>query len=322
MHSSLFFKIFPPPKFMIMKHAGLHISDEAIYCLEYIESSRGTTIGKYGRTDIPGGIVEAGEIKDEKAMKVLLTAFDRAHDLNYVKVSVPEEKAYLFQMDVPSMDVRIIAQNIDFKLEESVPLSAPDAIFYFDLLPTSVTGGALRASVSVVPRVYIERYISLLRGVGIFPVAFEVLPKSIARAVIPPNAPGAQMIVYLTDHKTGVYIVSGGVVCFSSTIPWGNKNTAPDTSSDISVLTKEINRTYNYWGEHSTAASAIGQIFLVGKGAPAFEDMIRSAVADLGVSVVVSDVWRNVFDLAKYVPPISRDDSLDYAAAAGLAMFS
>jgi Tfp pilus assembly PilM family ATPase len=320
MHSSLFFKLFPPPKLMVMKHAGLHISDEAVRCLEYDTCKGITTISKYGQVDIPAGLIDGGVMKDEKKVSDLLRDFDHAQDLSYVKVSVPEEKSYLFQTDVPSRDVRVAAQNIEFKLEDNVPLSASDMVFYFDLLPVSASTGSLRASVSVVQRAYVEHLMSLLREVGIYPMAFEVMPKAIARAIIPPKSSGAQMIVYVMARKTGIYIVSGGVVCFTSTIGWGSQVTASTEKVDTTVLTQEINRIYTYWDSHSVVDSAIEGILLVGRESLRFEEALRRSVADISLGVNIANVWQNALKLEDYVPTISRDDSLDYVVAAGLAM--
>jgi len=303
-----------------MTHAGLHISDDALRCIEYTKRKGQLVISKYGQAAIPTGLIEGGVIKDEKAVGDLLKDFCRRYDLSYVKVSVPEEKSYLFQTDVPSRDVRIAAQNIEFKLEENVPLAASDMVFYFDLLPTNGSNGSLRASVSVVQRAFVEHTMEILREVGMYPVAFEVLPKAIARAAIEPKAPGAQMIIYIMPQKTGIYIVSGGVICFTSTIAWGSQNKNPGQTSDLAALTQEVSRVYTYWDSHSVVDSAIDGILLVGKESLRFEESLRRAVSDIGLKVNVIDVWHNVFDTEHYVPPISRDESLDYAAAAGLAM--
>ena len=303
-----------------MKHAGLHISDEAVRCLEYDTCKGITTISKYGQVDIPAGLIDGGVMKDEKKVSDLLRDFDHAQDLSYVKVSVPEEKSYLFQTDVPSRDVRVAAQNIEFKLEDNVPLSASDMVFYFDLLPVSASTGSLRASVSVVQRAYVEHLMSLLREVGIYPMAFEVMPKAIARAIIPPKSSGAQMIVYVMARKTGIYIVSGGVVCFTSTIGWGGQVTASTEKVDTTVLTQEINRIYTYWDSHSVVDSAIEGILLVGRESLRFEEARRRSVADISLGVNIANVWQNALKLEDYVPTISHDDSLDYVVAAGLAM--
>lgn len=319
MYTAKFFKLFPPPKYMVMRHAGLEISDDAIRCLKYTLSPKGWKIDKYSTMDIDSSLVLGGDIVDEKGLCDSLSKFAHDHALSYVKVSVPEEKAYLFQTDVPDADLGAIAQNIEFKLEENVPLTAADAVFYFDILPLSVTGGALRASVSVVPRAYIEHMITLLRGIGLSPVSFEVVPKAIARAIIQKNTDNTIMIVHIMNNKTGIYIVSGGVVCFTSTVAGGGRNMNPG-SDDISALTKEISRIHTYWMSHCIVDSSIEKIVLLGKGALAFEGAIKKVVSEVGLTVTVPNVWENAFSLDEYVPPISKEDSLDYSVVAGLAM--
>jgi Tfp pilus assembly PilM family ATPase len=317
MHSSTFFKLFPPPKFMIMKHAGLEISDDAIRAVEYAGSGGARKMIKHAAVILPEGLSESGDVKNEKALQEILTRFDRENKLSYVKVSLPEEKAYLFQTDVPSTDVRSIAQNIEFKLEENVPLSAADAVFYFDMMPAAMTGGALRASVSVVPRTYVEHQISMLRASGIFPVAFEVVPKAIARAVVNERPDHAAMVIHVMNKKTGLYIVSSGVVCFTSTVALDSRQ-APAAPADIASLVREVTRTYTYWMSHSGVA--IDAIILLGRNALALEGSLRSSVAETGLSVSIANVWQNIFDLNRYIPPVPRDESLDFAVAAGLAM--
>ncbi len=306
---------------MVMNHAGLHISDDSVQFLEYGVDHRGQTIiSRFGDSELPAGIIENGDIKDEKAFIDFMHEFDKKYDLSFVKVSVPEEKAYLFQTDVPSREKRAIAQNIEFKLEENVPLSAPDALFYFDLLPTDLTGNALRASVSVVPKTYIEHYIDILRKAGIQPISFEVIPKAIARAIIPAKEGGAQLILNMMKKKTGIYVVTGGVVCFTSTITWGMENESD--ARDLESLMKEINKVLVYWTSHYSNSSSIKSVILVGKGSPRFEDSLRSMIQDPDMHITVADAWHNIFDLDSYVPPIHKEESLDYAAAAGLAIIS
>lgn len=322
MHASTFFKIFPPPTFLVMKHAGLDISDDAIHCLEYTETSRGREIGLYDSVELPKGLIEGGDIKNEKKLGDILSNLEKKHNFSYVKVSLPEEKVYLFQTDVPDTDVRVIRQNIEFKLEENVPLSVADAVFYFDLLPMSVSGGALRATVSVVPRSYIEQYISILRSARMSPVAFEVVPKSIARAIVPPGSDKTLLIIHAMNAKTGIYIVSGGVVSFTSTIGWGVCSSYTSSSEYTDSLSKEINRVHSYWLSHGGPSARIDEIVLVGRDTLRCESNLQNVITGVSVPVHVAEVWRNSLDLNRSVPPVSRDDSLTYAVAAGLALLS
>ena len=328
MHTSAFFRLFPPPRFIDIHHAGLDISDDFIRCLAYKRDSRELTIGAHTSVAMPTGIMSGGDIIDESGLTEILAGLTKRVDLRHVKASIPEEKAYLFQTDVPDTDIRSIRQNIEFKLEENVPLSAADAVFYFDLMPLSVTGGILRASVSVVPRTYIERYSAILSRVGILPVAFEVVPKAIARAIVAPHSDETIMIVHIMGHKTGIYIASGGVVVFTSTYGWSSLDemTKEDTGtppvSFTWAISKEINRIYAYWVSHGGASAPVRRIVLVGTGALKHEGQLQNVIQGANVPVGVADVWQNAFAVERYVPPIKRADSLEYVVSAGLGLFS
>ncbi len=318
--SSAFFKLFPPPKFLLMPHAGLDISDDAITCMAYSGSRRNKKLSVYGTMELPQGLIDGGDIKDEKEFSARLAGFVKKHGLSYVKVSIPEEKSYLFGTEVPSGEFDVIEQNIEFKMEENVPLSAPDALFYFDLVPSSVASGNFKANVSVVPRTYIEHYISLLRAADLIPVAFEVVPKSIARAIATEGNYDIKLIIHVMDRKTGIYIASGNVVIFASTVSVGGGDQSPQAiEAGIDALTKEIDRVNSYWTSHGTG-QPVSEVVLVGKNAPAFEAAASHIKNGGPLAVHVADVWHNAFNVDRYLPPISRDESLQYAVAAGLAM--
>lgn len=305
-----------------MPHAGLDISDDAIRCIEYRRTYHGLVISKYATQELPEGLIDGGDVKDENQFISILTAFTDNNSLSYVKVSLPEEKAYLFQTDVPTANFSSIAQNIEFKLDQNVPLSAPDALFQFDIMPKAVTGGLLRASVSVIPRTYVEHYITLLRKSHLSPVAFEVVPKSIVAACTPFHSPGTHLVVHVMKKKTGLYIVSEGVVCFTSTITWGSDDLAKTDQSkpDQVVLTTEINRVYSYWLTRGDIHTGITEIMIVGSHAGECELLLRNTASGVTSRSVIPDVWHNAFDVNQYVPPIARSDSLEYAIAAGLAL--
>lgn len=313
--SSAFFKVFPPPKLMLMPHAGLDVSDDGLSFIAYAGFGSDRHVSACGAEELPPDIFAGGDMKDEKELSSRLGAFARKHGLCDVKVSIPEEKAYLFQTDVPSTDQKAIEQNIEFKLEENVPLSAQDSVFYFDLLPRSVTAGALRASVSVVPRTYIERYTALLGAAGLHPVSFETVPKAVARAVIPAGSDKTRLIIHVMSKKTGLYVVSGNVAHFTFTASWGMGSQG---AMPVDELRREIARIRSYWFSHGDGKT-IDEAILVGKGADKAEAACAAAASEAGLSVRLADVWANALDLERSIPPIDRAGSLGYAVAAGLA---
>jgi Tfp pilus assembly PilM family ATPase len=306
-----------------MPYAGLDISDDGLRLIEFQRNGKGLVVSKHDKKEFPRGLVAGGDVIDEKKFGDILADFAEKNRILYARISLPEEKAYLFQTDIPSSDIQAITQNVEFKLEENVPLAAADAVFYFDILPASVTGGALRASVSVIPRAYVEKMSSFLRSAGIIPVAFEVVPKSIAQSVISSKIDETVLVVHAMKSKTGIYIVSGGVVCFSSTTSLDTRPDSSAKSSDESAadsLGKEISRVIEYWTSRPNIHSRVVKAVLVGHDAKDLEKTLLSAIKNSDLTVSTANIWANAFNLNEYKPPISRDDSLEYAVAAGLAL--
>ena len=316
----LFFKLFPPPKFLVMEHAGLDISDDALRCIVYRHNARGLSISVHATQSLPAGLISGGDIKDDKEFVRILNEFVSKNSLYRVKVSLPEEKAYLFLTEVPSADFRSIASNIESKLDQNVPLTAQDAIFQFDLMPRAVTGGLLRASVSVIPRAYVEHITSLLRSAQLSPVAFEVVPKAIVASYVPIGSTGTHLIVNIMSKKTGLYIASEGVACFTSTVAYGSNELLTSDTTSLAGLMSEISRVYSYWIGRTDMHGGISGVIVVGEHAEECEALIRSHGGEAVSHSQLPDVWHNAFDVRSQVPPISRADSFAYAVAAGLAL--
>jgi Tfp pilus assembly PilM family ATPase len=328
-----FFKLFPPPKLLDTPYAGLHISDDAIYCIEYTKSRHGLSIHRFGHKELPAGVIVEGEIKDEKVLIDALRALSKELHVYVVKASLPEEKMYLFKTTVPSVDIKEMRQNIEFKLEENVPLLVTEALFFFDLIPkeTGVTieakeSGSNPVGVSVAPRSLVTSYLSAIKAAGITVLSFEVDAKGLARAAVPQGYTGTDLLVHIMNNKTGLYIVCGGVVCFTSTVPWGSKSDTktPEGKNDFSELKKSILQVKNYWREHGLGTK-VERVVFSGKGALAdgliSECSLGFASAQDGkIHFEVAKVWQNAFSPDLYIPPVSHDDSLDYGVAAGLAL--
>lgn len=325
-----FFKLFPPPLYINIPYAGLDISDDAIRCIKYNESRNGYTLQCYGTRLLRPGIVEDGYIKDEKALTTELMSLVKELKISTVKASLPEERMYLFKTEVPRVDDDQIRQNIEFKLEENVPLPASDAIFFFDRLPDSLSNGKLYASVSVTPRDLVSSYLKVLQSAGLTVVSFEIQAKAIGRSTVSRDSSDTKLIVNIMNKKTGLYIVSSGAICFTSTISWGGElvrgKKITEINDDITLLKKEIERVCAYWSQHGSSQNSssggnqsIKSIVITGRDA-ILVSQVSHLSPDPSIEVCVADIWQNAFSINHYIPKISFEDSLDYATAAGLAL--
>lgn len=327
-----FFKLFPPPQFLDIPYAGLAISDDAIHCIEYSHASHGLVLRHYGMRELAPGIIEGGEIKDDKALIEALTSLSKELKVYVVKASLPEEKMYLFKTAVPSVEIKEMRQNIEFKLEENVPLTAAEALFFFDLIPKG-SGVVIEnpekegnpVGVSVVPQSIVVSYLEVIKAAGITVLTFEVDAKGLARSIVPRGYTGTDLVVHIMNKKTGVYIVCGGVVCFTSTIAWGNKNMpAGETKANFEEIKKSLRQVKNYWREHGLGTS-IERVVFAGRGALTDGLISECSVGFSGpqepkVRFEIAKIWQNAFTHDSYIPPIPYEESLEYGVAAGLAL--
>lgn len=354
MKRSKFYQFFPPPQFLQMPAVGLDISDTAMRFVELVEKRKGFEIGKFGELAIPRGVIESGEVKKPADLNALFVKLKKAYNLEFVSVSLPEEKAYLFDLRLPAMKRSALHNAIELALEEHVPIKAEEALFDYDVVKEDQS--FCKVVVSVVPRALVDGYLEAFQGSGITPVAFEVEAHAVARATVPHEDKGTYMLVDFGKTRTGIAIVSEGAVQFTSTVPVGGGlltgaiakslsvsyeeaekikqekgisegNAHDDLSlslmSTISILRDEINKHKTYWQErmddYGKQRPSIQKIFLCGgdSNLAGFLDYLSSGVV---VPVEFASVMTNVNTLDEYIPEISFSDSLRYATAIGLAL--
>lgn len=354
MKRSKFYQFFPPPQFLQMNAVGLDISDTSMRFAELVEKRKGFVIGRFAERSIPVGIIESGEVKKPDELRAVLLEIKKGYNLEFVSVSLPEEKAYLFDLRLPAMKYNEIRGAIELSLEEHVPLAAVDALFDYDIVKEDTT--SIYVTVSVVPRTLVDGYLEAFVDTGIIPVAFEVEAHAIARAVVPENDKGTYMIVDFGKTRTGIAIVSEGAVQFTSTVPVGGKSlneaiaknlkTTPEEAekikqekgisgssgnedlslaimSTVSILSEEISKHQTYWQEHAGVdgkkRANIERIYLCGgdSNLAGFSGYLTSG---LGLTVELANTMVNINTLEDYIPEISFDNSLRYATALGLAL--
>ena len=317
MHRSLFNKIFPPPKLLTFNFAGLDINDDSVCFLRYVDGIKGLHIGNnlYSRFD--ERLIENGDIVKREGLVKKLKEIQTKMNAGFVRVSVPEEKSYLFVTDVPNLDVRSIRQNIESKIEENVPIGAVDALFYHEIIPKQSSHETVKVSVSVVPRTYIENYITILEEAGMTPIAFEIAPRAIAKAIFTYDDNNTSIVIHSMKEKFGIYVVVNGVVCFASTSQYSPSD---QTENKIQFIKKEINRIFAYWQSHGIGTKTIQEILVVGESAVQIEEYLHEPIDGQNIPLACAHVWKNAITNESYIPPIPKEDSMNYAVASGLAI--
>jgi len=211
---------------------------------------------------------------------------------------------------------------------------------------------------NISPKV-VTQYLSLISSSGLTPLSFELEGQALARAIIEKGNCDTFMGVDMGATRTGINIVSEGIVQFTSTVNIGgqlftktiaealdmsfedakkfkeqhgltrkhdSKNMFDLLTPVVSTLRDEINRHYIYWRTHKdigdiSSNKKIKKIILSGGEAnvPGIKDYLSET---LNVDIEFANPWVNVASLDEYIPQLSFRDSLRYVTALGLSLRS
>ncbi|MDD5068096.1 MAG: pilus assembly protein PilM [Candidatus Pacebacteria bacterium] len=349
-------KFFPVPKFLEMPFAGVDISEGAIRAVKLEKTAFGFHVEKYFEQVLPPGTILSGSVERPGPIAEAIRALRRAFKVQFVKVSLPDEKTYLFRADVPFIQGSDLKESIEFLLEENVPLNPTDALFEYAVMPGTLPHERIPVIVSVVPKDVVSSYLSLFHSAGLLPISFEIRSQALANAVLQRGDMRATLLVHIGHSKTTIAVVQGGAVQFSSVVAVGgttltaavartfsvsneeasqmkekksfinttnNQEFFSSLLSSVSVIKDEMRKVNGYWEDKVSdpkgSAKKIERIILSGKNA-AMSGLREHMALEMNKKVDVANIWTNVASQDVYIPPISLLESLSFASTVGLAL--
>lgn len=353
MFRSLNNKFFPAPDFLSSPSFGLDISEESIKFTELISTKNGIRLGRYGERVVPAGVIESGKIKDLKKLEAILTSLRKEEKIKSVRVSMPEEQVYLFRIYLDKEGLSDVREGIEFSLEEHIPIPAQDVVFDYEIL--SEDSKNLYIQVAAIPKNVIENYLLAFENSGMSVIFFELEAQALARSIVKEGDMETYMIVDFGKKRTGISIVSCGVLMFTSTIDVGgvvlsnviqksfkitfeeaekmkqkyglgrdseNKEMFSVLLNGVSVLRDEISRHILFWytnKEENRPRQPIKKLILCG-GDSNLIGLTDYLSVSLKIKAETANVWINIGDTQKYIPEMNLEQSLSYATAVGLAL--
>ncbi len=352
-------RVFPPPHLMSFPCVGVDISDTSLKYVQFIREhahDQNLTLKHWGDIEVPAGVVERGNVHDISKLAAVLREMKQQCNARYVSISLPEERAYLFEPSLPAgTPVKDIRGLLEFKLEENVPLSPRDAYFDYAIVSEDVENHTTRLAVAVYAQSTINSYYEACKEAELIPLSFEIEAQAIARASVPRALQDTYMIVDFGKTRMGVGIVHKGMLMYTSTIEiagsqmsqdmrgvLGNvaeselttiKNTkglvrTKDNEAIATILEKyaqsivdELGIRIHYWHTRDIDREAreIKKIIICG-GSANLLGLPEFLTAKLEIPTERAHVWVNAFSFDDRVPPITKRYSYGYATAIGLAL--
>lgn len=347
--------LFSAPKFLAMPAIGLDISMDAIRFIELTHKGDKLVVSRFAGRQFPMGTVAEGRSGDKKKLQDVIGALAHEFKLGFANVSLPEEQAYLANMQVPRVSAGELRDAIELHLEEYVPISGPDAIFDYVIVGD---GGRRKDTidvvVSVMPRAIIDEYLEIFHGTGVTPKAFELESQAMARSIIPRGDNGTFLVVDIGKMVTDIFVAAHGVVQFSASLDVGGHNFTQAIAKALGVTYEEaealkgkhglvgggkdadlrsvlapavsdfrtrIMQHYMYWQTHhgEKVGGNIEAVYLTGGGAN-LKGIAEFLAMGVDVQVKIANPWVNVCSFEEYIPPLPMRQSHGFSAAIGLAL--
>lgn len=335
---------------------GVDLSDRSFKYLRLRDTPHGIKVGNFGKQLIPEGFIERGEIKNAKELSEFLKNNCRNLGIEFAAISLPDEKAYLSFMKLPTMEKKFLYDAVESQLEEYIPLAASDAVFDYEIISQN-QGGDIKIVVVAYPRAIIESYKDVFYDAGVQPIAFEMETLAMRRSVLGDRHEGTEMVVDFGKTHTSFSIFHNGTARFNSTIPVAGDNLNEalrkrfsvdyDQAEQIkegkgmmktkgneevfnallpvaSAIAEEIQRHIIYWNSHAEHLGVSGQkeiegVILVGGDANLL-GLIEYLSFEIKLPVSIANPWVNIASFEDYVPEIKKNESLIYANVIGLAL--
>jgi len=337
MKSLRFFDFFPPPHFLVMPAVGISIESTALRVVSF-ENKHGTLVLKNAdEIKLETGTIVAGDIAKPDKLIQILKDIRTKYSARFVRVALPEEKAYTYETAIPIPEEGDLEDAVEFSLDQNIPLTAAEAIFDFEIIegPFLVNGvQSVRVAVSAYSKGLAESWVEVLKQARITPLFFAAESQAIAHSLVPRGDSQTALLVHFLKDKTVIAICSNGVIRFTTTVLSSIEN--PEKilaahegekiaeSVELLSVSDEVKKVFSYWSSRSGVKSKndlskIKTLIVSGYVAD-MSDVAEYLGKNIGVPARLGNVWTNAFSLDTVLPSISFDHSLPFAAAVGVAL--
>lgn len=341
---------FPPPEYLRFNFAGINLSDHSIKVCKTVIDKEHYLIDMIDTITLPEGSIVNGELQDSEAVSKMLAKIADTYKIDFVRISIPEEKVYLVTFTIPPTSPEKLRSVIEFHIGDHIPLSVDEINFDFDVIKTNAANKVTEVVVIAAAKSTTRELIDLANSAGLIPFSLEVEAQAIARVVTSENDKKTHMVLDIGRSRTGISIIKDGIVRYTTTIEFGgdviveclaklrnidmvaaeklkradgldlskyNESEQVKLEEIMVNLIHEINRRKNYW--QSQTGGVIDEVLLVG-GNASTPQLTKYLAKQTNLPVKIANIWQNVYSDRVSDRPVSDSEALGYAAVIGLAI--
>lgn len=317
-----FTKLFPVPKDMNFDFVGIDFCKNSVKVMKIKNTKLGRVPEKYAEYQFEQECTiwdddGPSEIPEEKLN--YLKKIKKDFGVNYVVVSIPEVKTFIYKTELPKNVGSKIQDTLLFGVEENVPIDHEDVLI--DFFVSEIRGDQIEVIVTAVSKTLAENLSKIFESVGLQVLGFEPETHAVSRAVISEGDSNHYMLLNLDACVSSMAVVCNGLVQHTQILPISNNDFSKEFDLNTAqALLENINKIIIFWETQAqNEGNKIKTIFLFGEYCFS-DDLLNFLERKLPINVKFANVWRNAFSFNDYFPKIHMRESLKYAACVGLSL--
>lgn len=202
------------------------------------DSSRGWSLQRYAYVPVDERTIQdSSELGRRKFQDIVKNAVSSAGiRTKNIAVGLPAARTFTAIVELETQDPKDLVKTVKYQLDQYIPMAADDAKADFVVLGQSPNDPKKsEILVSSTAKDYAESTLDMIEGMGLNVIAMEPEPLAMARALTPPGAVDARMIVDLGERTTDLVVVFQGAPRLVRSVPGGFDSLVKSVASSLSV---------------------------------------------------------------------------------------
>lgn len=338
---------------------GLDLSDLSMKAVWLDRIGQRDFLRSFGTVPLPVGSVVDGEILNAEAvesaiLKLLEISGPKKIKTRQVVCSLPETKAFLRIIFLPTMEKDEVQEAIKWEIEANIPLTLEQVYYDWQVLDLNLTQekGKISVLVVAVARSVVDQFQTVLAAAGLEVVGLETESIAQARSLLAEkDEKSTTLIIDIGDRRTSFLIAVGSTPCFTSSVPLSSQMVTDAISKSLHIpfdeaeeikikqglgslalkspvlkaalpvlenIAVEIEKSIDFYLNNLHYSENIDSIVLCGGGSN-MQGLLPFLSRRLGRPIEFGNPWINV-RLGEQLPLIDRNRSVQYSTAIGLAL--
>ncbi len=241
---------------------GLDISDLSIKAVQLRKKKGGFSLLSFGEFQVPSGVIERGQIKQEKELADILKRIRsevQGEKIRspYVVASLPEEQAFLQIIQLPRMERQELESAVRFEAENYVPYSLDTMEMDFETVEPVVDHlNHVDVLLAALPKATVDSYVAVLKTAGLIPFALEIESSAVTRALIQnETTPVPVLVVDLGATRTSFIVFAGYGLRFTASIAVSSSQFTRAIAQSLNIQVEEAEALKSQYGLEGQDAS-------------------------------------------------------------------